>query len=104
VQVLQRIGMYPYRCEACGVRFYRRVRVSQDLGKPERPRAARPATQRQVGAPPPPVAKGGPRVITPVEVSDDGLTHADFVDLIDHISRSEERKGLKKAAEDSADE
>ena len=117
VQVLQRIGMYPYRCEACGAKFYRKVPVGQGLGEgrfsrpPHRPMKARDADDvarvggaaardsRPAAAGPPEI----PRVVAPPEAVGDSLTHRDFVDLIDHIRRAEERKGLKVRGK-SADE
>jgi hypothetical protein len=96
-QVLQRIGMYPYRCEACGVRFYRKVPVGKGLGE------ARYTTPPRGPAPsrgPAPPNSYIPKVVAPPEATGDALTHEDFVDLIDHISRSEERKGLKATGDD----
>jgi len=118
VQVLQRIGMYPYRCEACDARFFRKVPVGQGLGKgsykpvsgaghrrgaaawdgfskagkelaPSQPRA------KTLEKTPPSPPDGIPRVVAPPEATDNSLTREDFVDLIGQISRSEERKGLK---------
>ena len=117
VQVLQRIGMYPYRCEACDARFYRKVPVGQGLGEgrfsrpPHRPMKVRDADQvaragkvtgretRRTASSPTEI----PKVVAPPEAVGDSLTHRDFVDLIDHISRAEERKGLK-VPEKSKDE
>lgn len=129
MQVLQRIGMYPYRCEACDARFYRKVPVGEGLGRGryksslEAPRhrgaaawdgfadsreqkerrhfdssevsAATPDLSRTTEKPPPIPPETIPRVVAPPEAVDNSLTHEDFVDLIGHISRSEERKGLK---------
>lgn len=137
-QVLQRVGMYPYRCEACGARFYRKVKIGEaGLGEaryptpPRRPASskrpasvpvdepAHPAPSASVlaGSPPrrrppqniplplEPKRTAGlgakrdpneiPKVVAPPEATGDDLSHEDFVDLIDHISRSEQRKGLK---------
>jgi hypothetical protein len=41
-----------------------------------------------------------PKVVAPPEATGDALSHDDFVDLIDHISRSEERKGLTVSEEE----
>ena len=104
VQVLQRLGMYPYRCEACGAKFYRKVPVGEGLDEiryrtPPRAPAPRPGTAFGAGPVPrkdPPRAGNQiPKVVAPPEATGDNLTHEDFVDLIDHISRSEKRKGLK---------
>jgi len=118
VQVLQRIGMYPYRCESCGARFYRKVPIGRGLGEgryeaaPHRPApeggsgvgarrgpapGRKPETTRGQGssASPPSLREGIPKVVAPPEATSESLSHEDFVDLIDHIRRSEERKGLK---------
>ncbi len=95
VQILQRIGMYPYRCEGCGARFYRRVVVSHDLGTQKRSGAVGPAPQKRIEKSAESVLRDGPRIVPPPELDEDGLSHEAFVDLIDHISRSEHRKGLK---------
>ena len=91
-QILQRIGMYPYRCEACGAKFYRKVPIGKGLGEARYPIPPRgPAPSRE----PAPSRSNIPKVVAPPEATGDTLSHGDFVDLIDHISRSEERKGLK---------
>lgn len=142
-QVLQRIGMYPYRCEACGVRFFRKVKVGEGgLGEAryqtptrspapplKRPVSApadspvsapavtpasvpadRPGKPKAVQLPLEPRRTAGqgkpdrpdqiPKVVAPPEATGDALSHDDFVDLIDHISRSEERKGLTVSEEE----
>ena len=91
-QILQRIGMYPYRCEACGARFYRKVPVGKGLGEPRYPTPSHRPEPSRDRAPSP---TGIPKVVAPPEATGDSLSHEDFVDLIDHISRSEQRKGLK---------
>jgi hypothetical protein len=105
VQILQRIGMYPYRCEACGARFFRRVRVGDVAKTPPRSHAIKRAAQPRPGDRSADVAQNVPRVIAPPEAGfDDDLSHADFVDLIDHISRSEQRKGLGAPKKDGGDD
>ena len=104
VQVLQRIGMYPYRCQGCGARFYRRVKISEDLATPTRSHVVGPPGRQGTANVDSSAAAGGPRVVVPSEGFDDGSSHADFVDLIGHISRSEQRKGLKERDKDRADE
>jgi len=44
-----------------------------------------------------------PKIVARPEATEDSLTHEDFVDLIEHISRSEQRKGLK-VPDDKKDE
>lgn len=105
VQILQRIGMYPYRCEACGVRFFRRVEVGDVAKSPPRHYPIERSVHPLPGGQVPSARENGPRVVPPPEgIADDGLTHEDFVDLIDHISRSEQRKGLKAPGEDPEDD
>lgn len=92
VQVLQRIGMYPYRCLDCDARYYRKVPIGRGLGE------ARYPIQEPDLVPqgrPEPSPDEAPKILVPPDVDGDGLSHEDFVDLIDHISRSEQRKGLK---------
>ena len=113
VQILQRIGMYPYRCEACEVRFYRKVPIGlglgpgrfstsrhrpmpkRDSGAAPRPRGKRSAAGAEGSSRPPGPKDHIPRVVAPPEATGDLLTHEGFVDLIDHIRRAEERKGLR---------
>jgi len=104
-QILQRIGMYPYRCEACGARFYRKVEVGEKVAPPRRPEThpqppIRTSAVRQpegkAGAPP-------PRVLSHLDTPSDSLSHDDFVDLIDHIKQAEHRQGLEVRKEDDAD-
>lgn len=82
-QVLQRLGMYPYRCEDCGVRFYRKVPVGDGLGE------ARYAVPNRK----PPLSRNP----APPEAPGDALSHEEFVDLIDHISRADPAKGRDAA-------
>jgi len=115
--------MYPYRCEACGARFYRKVPVGEGMGASlDAPHAHGPgkyageglapsqSPKRTVGeglAPsrePRVVGDGIPQVVAPPEATDSTLSHEDFVDLIDHISRSEQRKGLKIPEKDDEKE
>ncbi len=93
-QVLQRLGMYPYRCEDCGARFYRRVPVGRGLGagRYQTPPAGAVFAEN---SPSPSAENETPKILVPPESEADGLSHEDFVDLIHHISRSEQRKGLK---------
>ena len=123
-QVLQRIGMYPYRCEACGARFYRKVKVGDKVAPPRRPEThplppaqARAsgrsqggaASQRAPDSSQPPAPPGTPRqippprVLTHLDTPSDALTHDDFVDLIDHIKQAEHRQGLEVRKDDDAD-
>ena len=104
VQILQRIGMYPYRCEGCGARFYRRTTTSEALNTPPRARTGEKSDDESGAQNLPPVSHHSPRVVSPPEVEDEGLSHADFVDLIGHISRSEQRKGLKAKKGSTEDE
>ena len=105
MQILQRIGMYPYRCEACGARFYRRVEVGDVAKAPPRHHPMESSVHPVPGGPSPTAMESGPRVVSPPEgIADDGLSHEDFVDLIDHISRSEQRKGLKAQKKDPEDD
>ena len=104
-QVLQRIGMYPYRCEDCGCRFYRKVKVGEGivLSQPSsHPMPIGPSSSPADGHSP--AAKrpaSAPKVLTNPEAPGDAISHDDFVDLIDHIRRSEERKGLKVSKKDN---
>ena len=105
MQILQRIGMYPYRCEGCGARFFRRVRVGDVAKTPPRSHAMESFALPRPGEIQSAAARNGLKVIPPPEAAtDDGLTHSDFVDLIDHISRSEQRKGLKAPKMDREDD
>ena len=105
MQILQRIGMYPYRCEACGARFYRRVEVGDVAKAAPRHHPMESSVHPVPGGPSPTAMESGPRVVSPPEgIADDGLSHEDFVDLIDHISRSEQRKGLKAQKKESEDD
>jgi len=78
--------MYPYRCDACGVRFYRRIPVGDGLGEA---RYTIPTDRPTL--PPTEV----PKVVAPTEATGDSLSGEEFVDLIDQISRAEQRKGLR---------
>lgn len=126
VQVLQRIGMYPYRCESCGARFYRKVPIGKGLGEgryqaiPHRPaphggsgvgtqpgaapvrqsesrrgRGSSSGSRMRASNRPTSSREEIPKVVAPPEATSESLSHEDFVDLIDHLRRSEERKGLK---------
>ena len=111
-QVLQRIGMYPYRCEACGVRFYRKVPIGKGLGEgryqthPHRPAPDRGSGVGEGPAPPRPQRSPGrtPGVAELPEVPDDSLSHEDFVDLVDHISRPGQLEGARAPGKKNEDD
>ena len=97
--------MYPYRCDACGVRFFRRVEVGDVAKSPPRHYPIERSVHPIPGWQAPSARENGPRVVPPPEgIADDGLSHEDFGDLIDHISRSEQPKGLKAPGEDPEDD
>lgn len=85
-RVLQPIGMYPYRCEACGARFYRRTPIGEGLGEARHPIPTDGASSS---------AAESPKLVGPPEAMGDSLSSEEFGDFIDQISRSEKRKGLK---------
>ena len=112
--------MYPYRCEACGARFYRKVKVGEIVAPPRRPEVHPPpvkrpasgdASKRSDSAPARSPVPGGThakqdpprRMLSNLDTPSDALTHDDFVDLIDHIKQAEERQGLAVRREDDKD-
>ena len=114
-QVLQRIGMYPYRCEVCGARFFRRVPVGDGLGDGRLTSPTRgPAPSRDPASSPDVEHRGGeglarsqdqiPKVVRPPEDNRDFLSHEEFVDLVDHISLSEHRKGIAVPEKDDEEQ
>jgi hypothetical protein len=96
VQILQRLRMYPYRCEGCGARFYRRVEVSQNLLASSRKRSdPRPMRQGPAHAFRAESTSGPKGVATREESLDGERSHQDFVELIGHVNRPKQRQDLK---------
>lgn len=86
--------MYPYRCEACGVRFYRRVRVGKEGIVPPRRSETHPApssgpVKRPAAVP------AGPKTLTHPELPGEKLSHEEFVELIDQMRQTEKRRDPK---------
>lgn len=78
--------MYPYRCEACGSKFYRRVASGKGLGEGRYPMTADSSTDQPEEI---------PRLVQPPETMGSPLSNDEFVDFIGQISRAEQRKGQK---------
>jgi hypothetical protein len=93
--------MYPYRCEACSARFYRKVPVGEGLGEARYPSPTRDPVHSKGPAP---SRHQIPKVVAPPEATGDSLSHDEFVDLIDHVSRSERRQGLEVPEKKDEDE
>ena len=81
--------MYPYRCEACGVRFYRKVPVGEGLGQARypTPRHRPPPSRRSV-----PSQAEKAEVVTQPAPRGDSLSHGGFLDLIDSVNRPKQHR------------